>query len=136
MKLFFKILGRSFAVVFLLSIGLTLFSLLAPEDTDAKTISGDYALVKENSRSTYIINTQSGEQVIPSIIISYSDDQNFIAAKQTEVPPSDVKPDYTTYSYWLINTTSGEITGPLAKEADFTAFCSQYGLTFDEWLGT
>ena len=136
MKLFFKILGRSFVVVFLLSIGLTLFSLLAPENTDTKTISGDYALVKENSRSTYIINTQSGEQVIPSIIISYSDDQNFIAAKQTEVPSSDAKPDYTTYSYWLINTASREITGPLASEADFTALCSQYGLTFDEWLGT
>ncbi len=136
MKLFFKILGRSFAVVFLLSIGLTLFSLLTPEDTAAKTICGNYALVKENSRSTYIINTKSGEQVIPSIIISYSDSKDFIAAKQTEVPPSDVKPDYTTYSYWFINTTSGEITGPLADETDFTAFCTQHNLLFDEWLGT
>lgn len=136
MKLFFKILGRSFAVVLLLSIGLTLFSLLTPDDTAAKTICGNYALVKENSRSTYIINTESGEQAIPSIIISYSDNQNFIAAKQTEVPPSDVKPDYTTYSYWIIDTAGGEITGPLVNEADFTAFCSQHNLTFDEWLGT
>ncbi len=140
MKRIFKWLGRIIVIIILLAIGLTVYSLLAPPEPPATAIRGGYALVKENSRSAYIVQqTESGKQdeVVPSIIISYAVDGDYIAAKQTEVPASeDIKPDFTTYSYWLIDTAGGKIYGPIASEADFTAKCTELDLSFEEWLGT
>lgn len=140
MKRIFKWLGRLIVIIILLGIGLTVYSLLAPPEPPATAIHGGYALVKENSRSAYIIQqTEGGKQdeVVPSIIISYAVDGDYIAAKQTEVPASeDVKPDFTTYSYWLIDTKDGKIYGPIDNEADFTTKCTELDLSFEEWLGT
>ena len=140
MKRIFKWLVRIIFIVILLGIGLTIYSLLAPPEPPATAIHGGYALMKESSRSAYIVR-QTGDgntvEVIPSIIISYAVNNTYIAAKQTEVPASeDVKPDFTTYSYWLIDTASGEVFGPFYNEADFAAKCTELDLSFDEWLGT
>lgn len=140
MKRFFKWLGRLAALIVLLAIALTVYSLLAPPELPITVIHGDYALVKESSRSAYIVRQASGEEateVVPSIIISYAMDGNYIAAKQTEVPANDeIKPDFTTYSYWLIDTKTGEINGPIYNEVEFEAKCDELELSFNKWLGT
>lgn len=134
---FLKLLGRLIILVILLGIGLTVYGLIEPQEPLGTPIAGDYAIVKESSRSAYIIRQSDGQQVIPSIVISYAMSNHYIAVKHTEVPETeDVKPDYTTFTYWLINSQTGELTGPIATEDDFNATAAELGLSFNEWLGS
>lgn len=130
---------RLICLIILLGIGLTVYGLIEPEDNGATPIVGGYQLIKESSRSAYIQHTtDSGdkETVIPSIVISYSVSDNFIAARQTEVPESaDTKPDFTTFTYWLINTKTADCQARLSTE-EFAAACTEHNLSFNEWLGT
>lgn len=139
-KMFFKILGNTLVIVILLSIALTVYSVFGPKDDFTTPIMGNYAIVKENSRSAYIINSKSEEPATPvveSIVISYATSEKFIAVKQTAVPETDdIKPDYTTYSYWLLNTADGQLYGPLATDEEFNAKCQELELNFQEWIGT
>ena len=138
-KLFFKILGYTILGVILFSIALTIYSLLTPQEDSATSIKGGYAIVKENSRSAYIINTKDGDDaqpVVDSIIISYATSGKYIAAKQAAVPETeDVKPDFTTYCYWLINTDSGQVLGAFYTDEEFNAKCQELQLNFTEWIG-
>ena len=138
--MFFKILGNTLVIVILLSIALTVYSLCGPKDDFTTPIMGNYAIVKENSRSAYIINSKSEEPATPvveSIVISYATSEKFIAVKQTAVPETkEIKPDYTTYSYWLINTADDQVFGPLTTDDDFNAKCQELELNFQEWIGT
>lgn len=139
-KLFFKILGNTIVIIILLSIALTVYSVFGPKEDFTTPIMGNYAIVKESSRSAYIVNTKGQNPEIPvveSIVISYATSGKFIAAKQTAVPETeDIKPDYTTYSYWLLNTADGQIYGPMFTEEEFNSQCQQLELSFAEWLGT
>lgn len=127
--------ARLFCLVVLFGIGLTIYGLVEPQDDGTTTISADYQLVKESSRSTYIRRISDQEIVVPSIVISYSTCDDFIAARQTKVPEStDNKPDFTTFTYWLIDTDSNTVQSELATE-DFTAACTENNLSFEEWLG-
>jgi hypothetical protein len=144
MKLFFKLLGRVVVIVLLLSIGLTIYSLASDKESNTTTIIDNYALVKESSRSVYIIRDNGNKNtanstttIVESIIISYATDGDYIAAKQTAVPDSEeVKPDFTSFSYWLIDTAQDRIYGPFNNDADWGEKCTELGLNFDEWLGT
>lgn len=128
--------GRLICLVVLLGIGLTVYGLIEPEDNGATPIIGNYQLVKENSRSAYIQRISDQEVVIPSIVISYSTCDDFIAARQTKVPESaDTKPDFTTFTYWLIDTQSTDVQSELKAE-EFTAVCTEKNLAFEKWLGT
>lgn len=138
MKLFAKLLGRLVFIIILLSIGLTLFSLLTGDAPTITDIKGGYGLVKESSRSAYIAHRDTPDTpVIDSIVISYAVSGNIIAVKQAAVPAEDAKPDFTTYTYWLLDTATGEVFGPLADEAAFNEQSSQLDADkFDKWLGT
>ncbi len=120
-KMFFKILGNTIVVVILLSIALTIYSVFGPKEA-------------------YIINSKSATPetpVVESIVISYATSGKFIAVKQTAVPETkEIKPDYTTYSYWLINTADDQVFGPLTTDDDFNAKCQELELNFQEWIGT
>lgn len=119
-----------------LGIGLTVYGLIEPEDNGGTRITRDYQLVKENSRSAYIMRESDNLVLVPSIVISYSVCDNYIAARRTDVPETtDTKPDFTEFTYWLIDTKNNTTTGPLTDE-DFTAACTKNKLSFDTWLGT
>ena len=139
-KMFFKILGNTIVVVILLFIALTIYSVFGPKEDFTTPIMANYAIVKENSRSAYIINSKSATPetpVVESIVISYATSGKFIAVKQTAVPETkEIKPDYTTYSYWLINTADDQVFGPLTTDDDFNAKCQELELNFQEWIGT
>lgn len=127
---------RLVILVILLGIGLTIWGLIEPQDDGGTPILSSYQLVKENSRSAYIERIGDKEPVIPSIVISYSTCDGYIAARQTEVPATDdIKPDFTTFTYWLIDTKTGSSQAQLSTD-DFNNFCTEHSLTFDEWLGT
>lgn len=140
LKLPFKILGYALLLVIVLSIGLTVYSVFGPKEDFTTPILNNYAIVKESSRSAYIINTAKGADaetpVLESIIISYAISGKYIAAKQTAVPETeDIKPDYTSYCYWLLNTENGQIIGPLSTEEEFADRCLMLQLSFNEWIG-
>lgn len=138
-KLFFKILGYTILAVILFSIALTVYSVFGPKEDFTTPIKDGYAIVKESSRSSYIINTKAADSetpVVDSIIISYAVSGQYIAAKQTAVPETeDVKPDYTTYCYWLIDTNSGQVSGAFNSDEEFNAKCLELQLNFNEWIG-
>lgn len=139
MKTFFKILGRLVLVTIIFSIALTVYSLFTPDKDDSATpIINNYAIVKESSRSAYIVNTgvDAKTPVVDSIVISYATSGSFIAAKQAAVPESeDIKPDFTIYCYWLIDTSSNRLYGPFTTDDDFAQQCVDLQLQFGEWLG-
>lgn len=138
-KLFFKILGYTILIIILLSIALTVYSVFGPKEDFTTPIKDGYAVVKESSRSSYIVNTKAEDKekpVLDSIIISYAVSGKYIAAKQTAVPETeDVKPDYTTYCYWLIDTDSGQVLGAFNSDEEFNAKCIELQLNFNEWIG-
>lgn len=139
MKKFFKILGHLILLTIVFSIALTVYSLVSPDTDESLTqILNNYAIVKESSRSAYIVNTGVDPKtpVIESIVISYATSSGYIAVRQTDVPEDEnTKPDFTTYCYWLIDTSSNRIYGPLATDDDFAAKCQELQLQFGEWLG-
>ncbi len=135
-KKFLTWAGRLLCLIVLIGIGLTVWGLIEPEDDGTTPIVSNYQLVKENSRSVYIRRISDGQTVVPSIVIYYSTCDDYIAARQTNVPESaDTKPDFTTFTYWLINTKTADCNAGLSADA-FADFCTDNNLTFDEWLGT
>lgn len=138
-KLFFKILGYIVLIIILLSIALTIYSVFGPKEDFTTPIKDGYAIIKESSRSAYIVNTKSAnkdEPVINSIVISYAISGQYIAVKQTAVPETDdIKPDYTTYCYWLIDTANDQISGSFNSDEDFQTKCQELQLDFAEWIG-
>lgn len=127
---------RLIILVVALGIGLTVWGLVEPQDTPGTTITRDYQLVKENSRSAYIMRESDNLVLVPSIVISYSVCDDYIAARRTDVPETDAtKPDFTNFTYWLINTGDDTTQGPLSAD-EFSAACTENKLSFDEWLGT
>lgn len=134
---FLKLLRWLLVLLVLAGVGLTVYGLVEPNGQPGTPILGDYALIKENSRSAYIISRSDGQTVIPSIVISYAVSGDYIAVKRTEVPETaDVKPDFTTFTYWLIDSQTNEITGPIATDEEFNAAAGEHSLSFTEWLGT
>lgn len=137
LKSFFGLLGRLLVLLVLIGIGLTVYGLIEPKDDRGTMIAEDYAIIKENSRSVYIIRQSDGTVIIPSIVISYAVNNGYIAVKHTEVPEDEsVKPDFTTFTYWLLNSKLGSLTGPIATEKEFNQITAKLGLSFNEWLGT
>ncbi len=138
-KLFFKLLGYAVLIIILLSIALTIYSVFGPKEDFTTPIKDGYAIIKESSRSAYIVNTKSenpDRPVINSIVISYAVSGQYIAVKQTAVPETeDIKPDYTNYCYWLIDTANGQIDGSFNSDDDFKAKCQELQLDFNEWIG-
>lgn len=139
-KLFFKILGYTVLAIIVFSIGLTVYSVFGPKEDFTTPIKNNYAIIKESSRSAYIANTGKGadpeKPVVESIIISYAVSGKYIAAKQTAVPETeDIKPDYTSYCYWLINTEDGQVSGPFNTDEEFNDKCRELQLDFAEWIG-
>lgn len=133
---FLTLIKRLILLILLIGIGLTVYAMLEPADNNATPITSDYTLIKENSRSVYIVRSTDNVVIIPSIVISYATDKNYIAVRHTEVPASDdIKPDFTKYSYWLISPDSSTPTGPLTDE-QFSATTTDKNLNFAEWIGT
>lgn len=127
---------RLVMLVIVLGIGLTIYGLVEPQDNTGTTITRNYQLVKESSRSAYIVRQSDDMVLVPSIVISYSVCGDYIAARRTDVPETDAdKPDFTTFTYWLINTKTNTTQGPISAE-DFDTACADNSLTFAEWLGT
>ncbi len=138
MKLFSRLLGRLIFIIILFSIGLTVFSLVSGDQPALTPIKGGYGLVKESSRSAYIAHQDAPDTpVIDSIVISYATSGSIIAVKQTAVPDESAKPDFTTFSYWLLDTAAGHVYGPLADDAAFADKCAKLGAEdFGSWMGT
>ncbi len=135
-KKFLTLVKRLIVLILLVGIGLTVYAMLEPADNNATPITADYTLIKENSRSVYIVRSADDVVIVPSIVISYATNKNYIAVRHTEVPASDdIKPDFTKYSYWLISPGSSTPTGPLTDE-QFSAAIADKNLNFDEWTGT
>ena len=139
-KLFFKILGYTVLAIIIFSIALTIYSVFGPKEDFTTPIKNNYAIIKESSRSAYIINNSKGadptKPVVDSIIISYAVSGKYIAAKQTAVPETaDIKPDYTKYCYWLINTEDAQVLGPFNTDDEFNSKCLELQLEFKEWIG-
>lgn len=127
---------RLIMLVIVLGIGLTIYGLVEPQDNHVTHITRNYQLVKESSRSAYIVRQSDDMVQVPSIVISYSVCDDYIAARRTDVPETDAdKPDFTTFTYWLIDTKNNNTQGPLSAE-DFDAACADNNLTFSGWLGT
>ncbi len=55
-KLFFKILGYTVLAIIIFSIALTIYSVFGPKEDFTTPIKNNYAIIKESSRSAYIIN--------------------------------------------------------------------------------
>lgn len=127
---------RLVVLAVVLGIGLTIWGLVEPQNNHSTHITRDYQLVKESSRSAYIMRKSDNLVLVPSIVISYSVCDDFIAARRTDVPETDAaKPDFTTFTYWLIDTKNNTTQGPLTEDA-FNEACTAHNLTFSGWLGT
>lgn len=130
------------AVIFAI-IALVLFAICTEED-DSETVKlpNNYSITKYDYRDVRMeltTTTEDGEvleTVIEPLIIAYSIYSDFVAVKVVPVPESsDVSPNFSDYSYYIIDTTKPYVYGPLDEDV-FPVKCEQLGnLQYEDWFG-
>ncbi|MBR5219016.1 MAG: hypothetical protein IKV89_04725, partial [Clostridia bacterium] len=124
-------------IVVLFSVVLLLFSLCAcGSDWSFELING-YSIERINSHS--IILKKDGQYVITNFFVtSFQIHEPFVCIKgiktlNRSATEEEIRARVTVC--YLINTETGELTGPYENEEDFRAYCKEVGVTMDElWM--
>ena len=143
----FKIAGIVLASIIAFAVGLVIYTLITKPNTEQFVkLDNGYSISKYGYRDVRleqdVVPAVAGETeatketIIEPLIIAYSTNSNHVAVKVVNVPNDEtVSPDFSAYSYYILNMENATIYGPLTEDV-FTVKCQQIGTgTFDKWLG-
>ena len=146
--------GRMLLKVTVAALALTLFLSACSIDWWVGDGRGDwtldlyegYAISKINSKEILFIhkenpNDSGGSIILPNyFVIAYQLHEPYICLEgihTQEISASEDELNDMVLSYYLIDTTNGEVIGPFESYDDFVERCSSLGLeNEDEWIKT
>lgn len=103
---------------------------------------GGYAISKINSKEILLVykenpNASGGSIILPNYYVTaYQLCEPYICLEGVctqEMSASYEELDARILSYYLIDTTDGEVYGPLKSQDSFLAYCRSLGLEMNAW---